>query len=325
MVDENAVGCVEHVFAPRGEELALLVENDQWVLAPAEHVYPVAGVHRDAAHLDERPPVGQLLPPLQYFVFEPVYAWCHRSLRLTFHPSPSLGLAQITQSQPGKAELSRATCSTIVPVMFPNLVPDRVEMDITLDELIPLAARHGYGGIDLPLPEVAARPDHPQLADATSDAALRWGAFNLPVEFRSDRATYDAGVGRLEAWLPIVQALGCDRCYDSVVPGHDTLDYSANFEHHVARLKPIAEILADHGIRLGLEFTGPKTLRETFRYPFIHTIAQVLDLCEAISPTPGNGEVGVLLDSYHWWTSRASERDIIELLGHDRDRVRRRQ
>ncbi len=61
----------------------------------------------------------------------------------------------------------------------------------------------------------------------------------------------------------------------------------------------MAQILADHGCRLGLEFVGPKTLRDSQRYPFIYTMAGMLALGDAI----GTGNVGLLLDCYHLYTS----------------------
>ena len=61
--------------------------------------------------------------------------------------------------------------------------------------------------------------------------------------------------------------------------------------------------MADHGIRLGLEFIGPKTLRDEMKYEFVHTLPQMLELAAAIAPAGGEQFVGVLLDSYHWYTS----------------------
>ena len=74
-----------------------------------------------------------------------------------------------------------------------------------------------------------------------------------------------------------------------------------NRAFHVTRFTPIAKILGDHGVSLGLEFIGPKTLRETQQYPFIHTMEDMLDMGREIGPN-----VGVLLDAYHWYTSHGT-------------------
>ena len=202
--------------------------------------------------------------------------------------------------------------------MFLNLAPDRVEIKLGLDELIGLASRHGFAGIDLPLQQVATMPDPDMVAGMMRAAGLRWGGFELPLDFRRDQAAYDQQFERLKKWVVIAERLRCDRCYSSAVPGHNELDYRANFHHHVNRLQPVVQLLASHGIRLGMEFIGPKTLRETFRYPFIHTINGMLELCEAIAPSSQPGMVGVLLDCYHWWTSGATEADLLELLSNEK-------
>ena len=55
-----------------------------------------------------------------------------------------------------------------------------------------------------------------------------------------------------------------------------------NFDWHVARLRPIAEVLRDEGCRFGIEYIGPKTYRAAFRHEFIHTLDGVMELIAAI-------------------------------------------
>jgi sugar phosphate isomerase/epimerase len=54
-------------------------------------------------------------------------------------------------------------------------------------------------------------------------------------------------------------------------------------------------VLADHGVRLGLEYVAPRTCWAPRRYPFIHSLAQMADLCRSLG-----ANVGFLLDSWHW-------------------------
>ena len=81
------------------------------------------------------------------------------------------------------------------------------------------------------------------------------------------------------------------------------------------RLRPIADLLARHEIRLGLEFIGPKTLRDTFRHEFVHTIPQMLELCDAVQGRDSS-HVGVLLDSYHWYLSSGVKADLLDNLNN---------
>jgi sugar phosphate isomerase/epimerase len=67
-------------------------------------------------------------------------------------------------------------------------------------------------------------------------------------------------------------------------------------------------------IKCGLEFLGPKHLSDSFRYPFIRKIRDVVSLADAISE-----DVGVLVDTFHWYTSGGSVEDL-KLIGSG-DRV----
>ena len=62
----------------------------------------------------------------------------------------------------------------------------------------------------------------------------------------------NAGVSRMGTWIS---------------PGHNGLTYLSNFKQHTSRLSEIAKVLKDHGIRLGLEYVGPKTSWSATRYP----------------------------------------------------------
>jgi len=87
------------------------------------------------------------------------------------------------------------------------------------------------------------------------------------------------------------------------------LTYRQNFELHRARLAEAARILKDQGLRLGLEYVGPKTSRDKSRFHFIHTQVELMELIDAI----GTGNVGILLDSYHWHTSHGTVEDLAKL------------
>ena len=96
-------------------------------------------------------------------------------------------------------------------------------------------------------------------------------------------------------------------------PASDDLTFRENFRFHVDRLRPIAEILGEHGCRLGLEHIGPRTLRDGKKYGFIYTQAGMLALTEAI----GTGNVGLLLDAWHWYTGLGTESDLRSLTNDD--------
>lgn len=205
--------------------------------------------------------------------------------------------------------------------LYINMQPDAVGIDLPLREVILLAAKHGFGGIDLPLRSIGEGQESmplEQIEDMMASAGLRFGNFGAPWDYAEDELVFDKRIEELKAWLPIAQRLGCDRATSGARPCSDELDYGANFDLHVARLTPIAQLMADHGIRFGLEFIGPKTLRDEKRYEFIHTLPQMLELVAAITPPGGEYCVGVLLDSYHWYTSEGTVEQLTGLLDNQK-------
>jgi len=84
-----------------------------------------------------------------------------------------------------------------------------------------------------------------------------------------------------------------------------TSTYPQNFRRHADRLRQCAQILADHGQKLGLEYVGPRTLLRSQRHPFIHTMSEMKELIVAI----GTNNLGFQLDSWHWFNAEETDKD----------------
>jgi sugar phosphate isomerase/epimerase len=152
-----------------------------------------------------------------------------------------------------------------------------------------------------------------QARELLGEARLRWGGFILPVNCREDDQTFRMQLASLPATAGTARDARCDLCYTYIQAGHNDLEYGANFRRHVERLGTIVSILSDHDIRLALEFVGTKSKREAFKYPFIYRIDQLLELIGSLKLSRSS-QVGVLLDSFHWFTSGATAQDITEHL-----------
>jgi sugar phosphate isomerase/epimerase len=142
---------------------------------------------------------------------------------------------------------------------------------------------------------------------------LVWGSTGLPVDFRGDDGSYRAGLKTLPDFTASLKRAGAARVNTYVRSGHDRLTYLANFRQHASRLREVAGILGDQGLRLGLEYVGPKTSWTAARYPFIHSMAEMKDLIAEI----GRDNVGFVLDSWHWHTAGETEADIRSLSTRD--------
>jgi sugar phosphate isomerase/epimerase len=117
----------------------------------------------------------------------------------------------------------------------------------------------------------------------------------------------------LPAAAAALKRAGATRIGTWISPGHNSLPYVGNFRQHARRLREVAVVLGDHGVRLGLEYVGPKTLWAASRYPFVHTLAEARELIAEI----GRDNVGLVLDSWHWYTAGENAADLRALTGHD--------
>lgn len=178
-------------------------------------------------------------------------------------------------------------------------------------ELNDLASRHGFEAVE-PRGEELAGMSNSQLEETLGDLGsktLVWAAAGLPVDFRKDEAVFREGLAKLPTIASGLQRAGAGRMGTWLSPSHDELTYRRNFELHAARLREIAKVLKDHGIRFGLEYVGTQGLLVKGRYPFVHTLAETRELIDAI----GTGNVGLVLDTWHWWTSGDTVEDLLSL------------
>ena len=142
---------------------------------------------------------------------------------------------------------------------------------------------------------------------------LKWGAAGLPTDFRGSEESFENSFKSLPEFARALQRAGVTRVATWLSPGHKSLTYMANFRQHARRLREAARVLGDHGLRLGLEYVGPKTSWSASRFPFIHTMAEMKDLIAEI----GRDNVGFLLDSWHWYTAQETEADLLSLKARD--------
>lgn len=200
--------------------------------------------------------------------------------------------------------------------MYKNLNMGALGHNVPFDEAVRLAQRHHFAGIDLDLSYLAALSQSQGLAQAKAWFAatgLKASAFGLQVAWREwdSDAAYADSLRQLAHDAALAQAFGVTRCFTWVMPCSDKLSFHQHFKLVLPRLTRIAEILGDHGIRLGLEFVGPDTMRREHAYDFVHTLDGMRTLAAAIGVNSHN--TGLLLDAFHWWTSHGSLTELKHL------------
>ncbi len=196
--------------------------------------------------------------------------------------------------------------------MFTNLSLGAIGVQASLVEGIKLAKSVGFEGLEVDIREVAKHVEEKGLEEVKrlfEEAGVRPGGWILPLDWRGEEAAYREGLAQLPRLAEVALSIDSRRVPTWVLPFSDERPFKENFNWHRDRFEPIARLLTEHGCSLGLEFIGPKTSRARHRYEFIYTLDGMLELCEAI----GTGNVGLLLDSWHWYTSRGTVEDLRRL------------
>lgn len=200
--------------------------------------------------------------------------------------------------------------------MYKNLNLGAIGVKATLAESIAYARRHGFLGIDFSITEAVSLSETigvEGVRNLFEEAGVFPGSWGFPVNYRQDEATWRDGLMLLPQQAEFALELGCTRTATWILPASDERNFYDNFTFHVDRLRPAAQILADYGCRFGLEFIGPKTLRTPRKYNFVHTMDGMLALCAAM----GTGNVGLLLDVWHLYTSHGTLDDARKLTRDD--------
>ncbi|TXK84495.1 sugar phosphate isomerase/epimerase [Paenibacillus sp. N3.4] len=176
------------------------------------------------------------------------------------------------------------------------------------EQLIELAAQYGFQAVDIDALSLVETHGIEGARQLLAQHNIIIGSISLPVEWRTTEEAYRDGLVKLAQSAEAAAALGVTSCCTYVLPSTDL-----NAAHFMAlatrRLRICAQILGAYGIRLGLEFVGPHHLRTHWKHPFIWTLEETLDWIDAI----GESNVGLLFDSYHWYTNGLTVADIDKL------------
>lgn len=192
-----------------------------------------------------------------------------------------------------------------------DLICGRLGVKANQEQAINFAAQHGFESVGPNARDLAklSSTQLQELKGRLKEKGLVFSAAGMPVDFRGGEEKFKAGLETLPAEAAALQKAGVTRVGTWLKPFSDELTYLQNFRQHGIRLREVGKILADHGLRFGLEYVGPKTLWASKKYSFVHSMAETKDLLTEINvPT-----VGFVLDSWHWYTAHENEEDLLSL------------
>ncbi|MBC7809266.1 MAG: sugar phosphate isomerase/epimerase [Akkermansiaceae bacterium] len=189
--------------------------------------------------------------------------------------------------------------------------------NLNLMQFVDLAARHGFSGVDTGVG--AAKQLVETLGDvsAANDYLLEKGVvlatFGLDVQWRNTAEAFSEGIAKLPVQAELMASLGCTRCLTWMLPSSD-VPQDEWMARTVRRFTEVGTIFGDNGIRFGLEWVGPHHLRTgganaAGPYETVTNIPTTLELIRSI----GRDNIGLLVDSYHCYTTGAGEAEVAAL------------
>lgn len=129
----------------------------------------------------------------------------------------------------------------------------------------------------------------------------------MPVEFRKSEKQFKAGLAALPGHAQNLADIGVSRIGTWLISGSDSMTYNENMKFHADRLRECAKIPGKKNVKLGLEYLGTPSIRHKARFAWLSTGRELKELITLI----GEPNVGVILDSYHWYTAQETADDLM--------------
>jgi sugar phosphate isomerase/epimerase len=191
------------------------------------------------------------------------------------------------------------------------LSPGMIGIRANLKDSIALASQLGYEAVEPQTGELASMsPDAmAALRDELKAKNLVWGATGMSMPVTRPDDQFKKWLPKLDDIAATLQRAGATRLGTWITPGDNQLTYLEQFHRLATRVTDIAKVCDDHGVRFGLEYLGPKTMRSRSRFQFIHTMKEMREL---IAQT-GAKNVGMIVDSWHWYNAGETPEDVRKL------------
>ena len=200
--------------------------------------------------------------------------------------------------------------------MYNALLPGAIGIkNLALPDLVKLAAEAGYAGVNFEVREAKALADEHGIEYVKAlftDNNLKAAGWGIPVHWQDDTQR-DQQLAELPAFAEVAVALGATNGLTGIMPGNNERPFDEQYAFIMERFKPMASVLKDCGVDIGIEFISPKTLRDKFQYEFIYSMKQMLAFAQDV----GTGNVGVLFDVWHHYTSHGTIDEIDNLRPSD--------
>jgi len=180
--------------------------------------------------------------------------------------------------------------------MFRNLSTYGLPLSGRPSELIELALSFGFDGMDIDILDLQKQAEAYGVEHARRlmvSARLKSGSFQLPGRLDAANTEFEADMAALPAILELATAAEAPRAVATIAPGSDEHSFKDFFELYRTRLHTIGDLLAPHGMMLGLAIRPEAAARAELAVPFIHTFEGLVGLVAVAHP-----QIGAVADAW---------------------------
>lgn len=180
--------------------------------------------------------------------------------------------------------------------MFRNLSTFGLPLSGRPSELIELALSFGFDGMDVDLLDLEKQAEIYGVEHARRllvSARLKSGSFRLPVRLDAPEKEFEVELAALPKRLELAAAAECHRASATLAPALSDHSFKDFFELHRIRLHTIGDMLAPHGIQLGLAIRPEREPGDEVPSPFICTFEALLGLV-----TVAHERIGAVVDAW---------------------------
>ncbi len=198
----------------------------------------------------------------------------------------------------------------------PSLHASILKPGFSLEEMLDLAQRFGIPGVDASFGAVRALVEETSAAAARDlfaahDTSPAYMGF-IPAGIFAPEAEFMQSLDQFSENCAIAASVGCQRT-GSYFPNRMSLPPNEARRILRDRTKILAERAEPHGIAIGLEFLGVRTFRLDEPHAFINNVPDTMTMLRET----GRPNVGLILDSFHYFTSGGDLGQIRALRAED--------
>ena len=188
--------------------------------------------------------------------------------------------------------------------MFRSLHAETLGITGRQSELIEMALTHRFKGLELDMETFARQVESRGQEYATRclesaskcPAGLGVGLWKLPITWDAGEERIKQQITRIPALASVAKTIEATRCVTVLPGGSSELALKENFDATSARLTEIGELLAPHGIKLGVGFQASAKAREGLEHEFVTTADGLISLLQTVK----SESIGLYVDTWNW-------------------------